>query len=93
MEERMSGAKIIDALKDAAAGNLARVTVEGETWAKVKDIHADQQEIMRINNELRAALLNIKGMVVGEKSPNWTDDWATTGTRGRIADLVDSVVR
>ena len=49
----MRGAKIIKGLKEAIAGDLARVTIEGETWAKVKDIHADQQEIMRINNALR----------------------------------------
>lgn len=49
----MRGVKIIEALKEAIAGDLARVTIEGETWAKVKDIHADQQEIMRINNTLR----------------------------------------
>lgn len=49
----MGGSKIIEGLKDAVAGNLSRVTIGGETWAKVNDIHADQQEIMRINNSLR----------------------------------------
>lgn len=47
------GRKIIQSLEKAAAGDLARVTINGETWAKVRDIHADQQEIMRINNLLR----------------------------------------
>lgn len=54
------GPKIIESLKQAVAGDLARVTIEGEAWAKVKDIHADQQEIMRINNEMRVLLLEIR---------------------------------
>lgn len=59
----MSGAKIIKALQEAVDGDLARVTINGETWAKVKDIQADQQEIMRINNSLRGTLLAIKDMI------------------------------
>lgn len=59
----MSGAKIIRALEEAHAGDFARVTIAGEAWAKVKDIHADQQEIMRINNELRQALLDVRDML------------------------------
>lgn len=57
------GVMIIESLKEAAAGDFARVTIEGETWAKVKDIHADQQEIMRINNDLRQALLDVSTML------------------------------
>ena len=38
----------------------------------------------------RAALLSIKSLVCGDKIPNWKDQWATTQTRGRIADIVDS---
>jgi len=87
------GAKIIQGLQEAIAGDLARVTINGETWAKVKDIHADQQEIMRINNSLRETLLSIKALCAGDKVPNWKDDWATTATRGLIMDLVDGVVR
>ena len=89
----MGGAKIIEALKEAQAGDFASVTIEGETWARVKDIHADQQEIMRINNDLRDALLAIKRRVVGDRVPNWKDDVATMQSRGIIADIVDGVVR
>lgn len=89
----MTGAKIINSLQEAMAGDIARVTIEGETWAKVKDIHADQQEIMRVNNTLRETLLAIKGLVTGEHIPNWTDGYITTITRGRIADMIDGVVR
>lgn len=35
------------------------------------------------------ALKAIKGMVCGERNPNWSDNWRTTGSRGRIADIVD----
>jgi len=89
----MNGQKLINALKEAAAGDLARVTIDGETWARVKDIHADQQQIMEINNTLRDSLLAIKRLVVGDKIPHWKDDWATTMTRGQIADIVDAVVK
>ena len=57
---------------------------------KAKD---DNQEIMRINNDLRTALLDIKAKCAGDKIPNWKDDWATTATRGFIMDIVDGVVR
>ncbi len=30
----MSGKKIIDGLKDAVAGNFARVTIDGQTWVR-----------------------------------------------------------
>jgi hypothetical protein len=30
----MSGAKIIEGLKDAVAGNFASVTIDGETWVR-----------------------------------------------------------
>ena len=56
----MGGHKIIEALKEAVAGDIARVTIDGHTWARVSDIHADQQEIMRINNDLRALLLKAR---------------------------------
>lgn len=49
----MSGAKIIAGLKEAIAGDLARVTIDGQTWVRADDLLADQQEIMRINNMLR----------------------------------------
>lgn len=49
----MSGKKIIKAPQEAVKDDLARVTINGETWAKVNDIHADQQYIMQTNNLLR----------------------------------------
>jgi hypothetical protein len=31
----MSGAKIIEGLKDAVAGNFSRVTIEGQVWQRI----------------------------------------------------------
>ena len=58
-----------------------------------KKLHDDNQEVMAINNALRNALLAIKALCAGDKIPNWKDDWATTGTRGRIMDIIDTTVR
>jgi hypothetical protein len=55
-----AGPRIIAAIKEAMAGDLARVTIDGQTWVRADDLLADQQELMRINNELRAALLEIR---------------------------------
>jgi hypothetical protein len=89
-----TGAKIIEGLEEAIAGDFARVTIEGQTWARVKDIHADQQEIMRINNSLRETLLAIKDICAGDRAPNWVEDgYRVTVTRGQIMDLVDAAVR
>lgn len=55
-----TAAKLIASIEEAIAGDFARVTIDGETWARVKDIHSDQQEIMRINNELRLLLLECR---------------------------------
>ncbi len=30
-----AGAKIIEGLKDAVAGNFSRVTIDGQTWARI----------------------------------------------------------
>lgn len=68
------GPKIIEGLKQAVAGDLARVTIEGETWARVKDIHADQHEIMRINNELRLALLATRPFILAAPQKPGTQD-------------------
>lgn len=56
----MSGQKIIDGLKDAAAGNFGRVTIGGQTWVRADELHKDQQEIMRINNKLRKLVLEAR---------------------------------
>jgi hypothetical protein len=31
-----TGQKILDGLKDAVAGNLARVTIDGQTWERIR---------------------------------------------------------
>jgi len=53
----MSGAKIIDGLKDAIDGNISRITIEGQTWLRATDLASDLQEIMRINNEMLDLLI------------------------------------
>ena len=35
----MSGSKIIDGLKDAVAGNLSRVTIEGQVWERTDHVN------------------------------------------------------
>lgn len=51
------GQRITKSLKDAIAGDFSRVTIDGQTWVRATDLHKDQQEIMRINNELREIAL------------------------------------
>jgi hypothetical protein len=34
----MSGAKVVEALKEAVSGDLARVTVEGQIWVRKDEI-------------------------------------------------------
>lgn len=41
---------------------------------------------------LLEALQTIKGLVVGDRAPRWSDPNATTATRGAIADIVDSTL-
>lgn len=40
----------------------------------------------------KEALERIKLLVVGDKIPNWQDDFTTTSTRGHIADLCDAAL-
>ena len=61
--------------------------------AEIERLKFDNQEIMRINNGLREAMLAIKALCAGDKIPNWKDDWTTTATRGRIMDIIDTTVR
>jgi hypothetical protein len=60
MEKIMSGAKIIEGLKEAIAGNLARVTIDGQVWAKVPVSDFDESDkktfiVMRALCELASA--------------------------------------
>lgn len=66
----MSGAKIIDGLKEAIAGDLHRVTIDGQVWVHATDLLADQQEIMRINNLMRD-LLNEALVTPSAGFPDW----------------------
>ena len=43
-------------------------------------------------DEVHLALMRIKTAVCGDRIPNWKDDWATTVTRGFIADLCDAAL-
>lgn len=45
----------------------------------------DNGEVMR----LRIIIEAIKERVVGNRTPNWKDDWAVTMSRSAIADLCD----
>ena len=46
----MSGAKIIEGLKEAVAGNFGRVTIEGQAW--VREDAAKDREIARLREAL-----------------------------------------
>lgn len=79
---------------------LSLTTVPKDLYYVEMKLVADQaaeikrlRKTLRINNTLRDTLLAIKALCAGDKIPNWTDDLQTTHTRGRIMDLVDSVVR
>ena len=74
----MSGQKIIDGLKDAIEGDFTSVIIEGQKWVRADALHADQQEIMRINNTLRAALGFI-GELAEEEIPH-----ARVGTGAKV---------
>lgn len=52
----MSGQKIIDGLKDALAGNFARVTIEGQTWVRIEH----WQDTVKALSAARGYLLNAK---------------------------------
>ena len=41
----MSGARIISALKEAVAGNFARITVDGQTWVRVDAFRAAEKAL------------------------------------------------
>jgi hypothetical protein len=47
---------------------------------------------MTTDEKLRKALEQIKGLVTGDKIPNWQDHWRTTSTRARIADIADAAL-
>ena len=53
---------------------------------------ADQQAKIERLEAAEKAIGRIKSQVVGDRNPNWTDDFAATQTRMRIADIADSVL-
>jgi hypothetical protein len=64
-----TGSRIIESLKEAVAGDFARVTIDGQVWVRATDLRADQQEIMRINNELLALLRE----AMSSRAPDYAD--------------------
>lgn len=42
---------------------------------------------------LRVVLMKVKELVVGDKIPNWQDNYRTTNTRSQIADLCDLALK
>lgn len=57
------GPKIVKGLQEAVAGNLHTVIIKGQKWKRANDLLADQQAIMKINNDLRECLLNIRALI------------------------------
>lgn len=58
----MSANKIIEWIKQAIAGDISRVTIDGQVWVRATDLQLDQQEIMRINNQLRDVLIAVDAL-------------------------------
>ena len=57
------GPKIIEGLKEAIAGDLHTITIEGQKWMRADTLLADQQAIMKTNNDLRECLLNVRALI------------------------------
>lgn len=75
------GQKIVDSLKEAVAGNFARVTVGGVTWVR-NDTHVDKatawDELAKKNAEierLRAALKPFAEVARGDRLNPTPDEW------------------
>lgn len=47
------GHKIIEGLKEALAGNLARVTIDGVTWVRKEELRRKDAEIERLRATLK----------------------------------------
>jgi len=74
----MSGAKIIAGLKDAIAGNLSRVTIEGQTWVREDGVSDEQSafhqaqarcsqltvECTRLRVEKAGLVAALQGMII-----------------------------
>lgn len=72
----MSGAKIIAALQDAVAGDIARVTVNGQAWVREEELHS-------LRSKLAAA--EAKNERLKEKKERLADFWANERNRaGRL---------
>jgi hypothetical protein len=57
----VSGEKIIAGLKNAVAGNFARVTIEGQTWVRADCMTAEDRVVVAVTADLAArAALGIK---------------------------------
>lgn len=58
----MSGQKIIDGLRDAVAGNLSRVHIDGQTWERVNRTEGDppaEQECQHLGEQFAELLKEI----------------------------------
>lgn len=63
----MSGAKIIEGLKDAVAGNFSRVTIEGQVW-----VRRGYEEWQPINTAPRDQFILL---FCSEDSSRWFAKW------------------
>jgi hypothetical protein len=52
----MRGQKITEALQAAVNGNLARVTVEGQTWVRVEEVEQQKQRALVAEHHLADAV-------------------------------------
>lgn len=58
----MTGAKIVQGLRDAIKGNLSRVTIEGQTWQRVEKFDdATKKHLRAIHAICELAVHNFPG--------------------------------
>jgi hypothetical protein len=61
----MSGAKIIEGLKDAVAGNFSAVTIEGQRWVRVDGYPSKAAMIEAVALEIEAAIGKVQTVAIG----------------------------
>lgn len=70
------GARLIEAAKEAVAGNFSRITVDGETWVRANDKWPEWQPIESAPRDKTDVLLSAPGwgVMVGFWNGNAWDD-------------------
>lgn len=84
----MSGHKIIEGLQQAVDGDFGRVTIGGQIWLRADKLAADLQEIMRINNAMRATLVQVRTVCDDNAAATCNQDMALKFVRSVVVDAI-----